>query len=480
MSVILSKIITDAKNAFEEILQFVKTSGLEIHEVEQGILSKLMGLGKHLLSVFVAQQGVGDTGSKHKDVSGVERHRHDLKERQYRSIFGEIRISRIYYWSRQAGGLFPLDARLNLPENSQSYLLEKWHSLLATQGSYNEVHRTLTTLFGIDLHSNDIAENLVERASAQVDQFYENRSSTPDETKDLLVVTGDCKGIPMKKLHPVKRKHRLKKGEKPGKKKMSTVTAVYTIDRYIRTPEDVLKDIAKTDPERAQSAQERPRPHAKITRATLQGKNKAFECLANEVKRRDPLGSKCLVALIDGEKKLRALMREHFPDACVILDIYHVLEYLWKASHVFHTEGSEEAEKSTKAMLFFLLKGQLSTVVSYLQYCRQGQGLSSSKKKMLQKVVGYLEGGKECMQYHEYLAQGYPIGSGVVEGACRNLVKDRMELSGMHWTENGAEVVLGLRSIELNGFLDEYYRFRVQAERIKLYGTQEKQLELAA
>src|SRR5262249_1908613 len=248
----------------------------------------------------------------------------------------------------------------------------------------------------------------------------------------------------------------------------------------IRTPEDILKDTAKTNSKEAPIEKERPQPHEKVTRATLRGKSKAFGFLADEVKRRDPFGKKNLVAVIDGEKKVRALMKEHFPQACVILDIYHVLEYLWKASHVMHPEGSAEAEKFTKAQLLFLLKGQVTTVILYLRYCQQELPLSSSKKQALQKVITYLESGKECMKYDEYLAQGYPIGTGVVEGACRNLVKDRMELSGMHWTEEGAEVVLGLRALELNGFFDEYYRYRTHAEREKLYGTQRDQLELAA
>ena len=73
------------------------------------------------------------------------------------------------------------------------------------------------------------------------------------------------------------------------------------------------------------------------------------------------------------------------------------------------------------------------------------------------------------MKYDEYLAKGYPVGSGVIEGACRSFVKDRMELAGMRWSEAGAEAMLELRSIKVNNKWDDFWKYFTAKEKGKLY-----------
>ena len=68
-----------------------------------------------------------------------------------------------------------------------------------------------------------------------------------------------------------------------------------------------------------------------------------------------------------------------------------------------------------------------------------------------------------------YLAAGYPIGSGVAEGACRHLVKDRLEQTGMRWTVTGAQAMLHVRALYLNDQWEEYLEFRVEQEQARLY-----------
>jgi hypothetical protein len=97
-------------------------------------------------------------------------------------------------------------------------------------------------------------------------------------------------------------------------------------------------------------------------------------------------------------------------------------------------------------------------------------------------VMTYLENGKNHMRYDIYLKRGYPIGSGVVEGACKNLVKDRMEQCGMRWTIAGAEAVLGMRSIQINGMNSDYWQYHIAQEKQRLYGNfiENETMELAA
>lgn len=464
-------IIAEARKCFEQILAYVSNDFTiqQIHEVEESIYKQLMPLGKRLLEVFVTGQGTGNMGQVHQDSHGQKRDFHSNRTRQYVSIFGEVKITRAYYWRQGKEGICPLDAKLNLPQNSHSYVLEKWVGILTAHGAYGEGREILERLTGVKIWNESI-ERMAERGSVQTEEFYDERQPSQLEEKELLVFSVDGKGIPMKKEEPVKKKKRLKKGEKPGKKKMSIVTAVYTVERSVRTAKDIVEDIAKEPKSGNNNPKEaRPKPQNKIVRATLKGKEAGFEALEKEVKRRDPEGKKEKVALVDGEKKLRRLTKVFFTSACIVLDIFHVLEYLWRAAHVFYSEGSDEAETWARGMLFALLEGKVEEIIFYLRHCLQEKQLSSARKNTIKKVIGYLENGKDCMKYDEYIAKGYPIGSGVVEGACRNLVKDRMERSGMHWTESGAEVVLNIRSIELNGLLDDYWKFRVVSEHKRLH-----------
>src|SRR5436305_6305060 len=80
-----------------------------------------------------------------------------------------------------------------------------------------------------------------------------------------------------------------------------------------------------------------------------------------------------------------------------------------------------------------------------------------------------LHANLERMRYNEYLAAGYPIASGAIEGACRHLVKDRMERAGMHWVVEGAQAMLDVRSVYISGLWDEYQEYRIDRETSRLY-----------
>jgi len=95
--------------------------------------------------------------------------------------------------------------------------------------------------------------------------------------------------------------------------------------------------------------------------------------------------------------------------------------------------------------------------------------LKGSKAKQLSAVIGYLERNRRFMRYDEYLAAGFPIGSGVAEGACRHLVTDRMELTGMRWRVPGAQAMLDLRAVYLNGDWETFQQHRIKQERHRLY-----------
>ena len=191
--------------------------------------------------------------------------------------------------------------------------------------------------------------------------------------------------------------------------------------------------------------------------------------LKKAVNQRLPEGNE-LVCILDGERSLWTLIYEYFPTAFFVLDIFHVLEHLAKAAHCFHEENSKEARRFVTERLRMLLLGKAGRVIGGLKQMLTKHDLSNSKKYSLNQVIGYLERNRKHMRYEICLAQGYPIGSGVIEGACRNLINDRLELTGMSWMPQGAESIMRLRAVHINHDWESFWKHRRQHERRRLYG----------
>ena len=173
--------------------------------------------------------------------------------------------------------------------------------------------------------------------------------------------------------------------------------------------------------------------------------------------------------MTDGERALQRRVRTHMPGITLVLDLLHALEYLWKAAYVFHAEGSREAEDWVKQRALWILEGRSGQVVKGLRQSVTKRRLRGQKKKILTTVSGYLHRNRLHMRYDQYLAQGLPIASGAVEGACKNLIKDRMERSGMRWSEDGAEAIVKLRATYLSGDFEEFWTFHIHEEQERLH-----------
>ena len=184
--------------------------------------------------------------------------------------------------------------------------------------------------------------------------------------------------------------------------------------------------------------------------------------------RRDPARSMIRLALTDGERALQIRVDQKLT-VTLILDLIHVLEKLLKAAYVFHPEGSLKAELWVMDRTFQILFGEVGQVVKGIRQSITKRGLSGVKRKTLEAVTGYLYRNRTRMRYDEYLANGWPIASGPVEGACKNLIKDRMERSGMRWTEQMAEAIVQLRAIYLSGDFDAYWQFHIELDQRRLY-----------
>jgi hypothetical protein len=234
---------------------------------------------------------------------------------------------------------------------------------------------------------------------------------------------------------------------------------------------------AVPDPEERE-ARKRSRPQNKRVWASLpKGKDKVIQEVGEEMQRRDPGNAKTHVALTDGERALQQRVHRWLPGALLILDLFHVLERLWKAAHVFFAEGSSAAEDYVKSRTLMILHGKCSQVVRGMRQSATKRGLKGRKRKAINEATAYLYRNRRYMRYNEYLAQGLPIASGAVEGACKNLVKDRMERSGMRWCELRAEAMLKLRAIYLSGDYEAYWAYHVAQDQLRIAAAQGRAAE---
>ncbi len=463
-----------AQKEFDALLGWIDQAdgdSLRIDQVERGLFSRLLAIGFVLLEAYVAKFGHGDAGKT------VEREGRTLcrsaepHQRRYLSIFGELLIDRFVYAIRPKQKIehVAVDEQLGLPQGECSYVLEDWLQKLCVKDSFAEGVQTLHDWLGVKLNVR-IAESINRRMAQHAESYRESQLPPPTEEEgEIIVLAGDGKGVPMRRPLQQRLSHskRRGKGEKKNKKQMAYVGAAYTIDRFCRTPDDVIDEVR-----RKECSGDRPQPNHKrvwveMTRqreeAPADGKTRLFAQLGVEVESRARCGNQPIVCLMDGERALWAAMRQWLPERTVgILDLYHVMEYLWKAAHCFHAEKSDEAEDFVTARLRMLLEGKVGYLIGGLR--RKMASLRGAKQTRLLTVIGYLENNRSHMRYDEYLAAGYPIGSGVIEGACRHVVKDRMELSGMRWTVDGAQAMLHLRSIYLNGDWKEFDVHRIHTE----------------
>jgi hypothetical protein len=365
---------------------------------------------------------------------------------------------------------------LGLPAGEFSYVLEDWLQRICIKESFDESVGSLRDLLGV-APSSRAAEVMNQRMAEHAEAFrWSQPTPPPQEEAEILVATADGKGVPMRRPleERVRTGPRRGRGEKANKKQMSYVGAVYSIAAFGRSAEEVLDEV-----QRREHSAERPRPQHKTVWAEMTTTREGDECTGRErlfiemavaCHERDRERQKPLVCLMDGEASLWQIQREWLPRAIGILDLFHVLERLWGVAYCFHPEKSREAEEFVTHRLRMLLEGRVGYVIGGLRRLLKNSELRGEKRRTLTACIGYYENNRDHMRYDEYLAAGYPVGSGVAEGACRHLVKDRMEQTGMHWTANGAQAMLHLRAIYLNGDWKAYLDYRIEAEQNALYG----------
>jgi hypothetical protein len=472
-----------------DLATFVRRAAIEgvaAHEAEKDIWQRILAMGRQAFGQFLATQGDGNVGETIEMDDGKELRRlAEPHQRTYRSIFGPFELSRFVYGTREGQRIefVPLDARLELPESEFSYVLQDWAGTHFVEEAFDRSAETLGTILGFSL-SVDSLERLSRKMAESVADFRQSLTKPPaDEEGEILVATADGKGIPMRRpadQRPIGARRR--KGEKANKKQMATLGCVYTVDPKHRTADDVVEALFR---ERVRQPKETAEPVAQHKRVWssltyeqgdmyVDAETEVFTWIASEVDTRRREGQS-VVCLMDGQRSLWASCAAYLPSGLVeILDLLHAIEYLWKAAYLFYDEGSDEASKLVRDRILRLLHGEVGYVIGGLRQMGTKRELPAEKQAALERICNYLDGNRHRMCYDEYLEAGYPIASGVIEGACRHLVKDRMERSGMRWTIDGAQAMLDLRSTSVNSQWSAFCTHRIQAETKRLHPRRQR------
>jgi hypothetical protein len=461
-------------------LEQAVVNNVAAHEVERHILRQVLAMGHALFDGFLQAVGPGDQGETVVLPNGRIINRLPEGTRRLLTIFGESTVSRFGYGKRVGQKIewVPTDQRLQLPEGELSYLLQEWDQMLDIEHPFGKVAQSLHDLLGLDQSVDTLEHN--NRQMAQGAAAFRQQQPTPDPAAEgeILVASEDNKGIPM--VRPTSAApagaHR-NKGEKANKTQMACIGCVYTVNPHVRTAEELIAALFRDPGRRPQGTPEacQKRYWAELTRTVagkvVRGQDEVFRQMAGHIKQRRKPGQK-LVNLCDGQRSLETDRTEHLPideNTVDILDLMHVLPRLWEAAHLFHAEGSDEASSFVREHLPYVLNGLAKDVISELRQMGTQHRLRGAKAKRLKKLCAFLERNLHRMKYDEYLKAGYPIATGVIEGACRHVIKDRMERAGMRWTVAGAQAMLELRTIAINGEWKAFIAYRIEQENKRLY-----------
>jgi hypothetical protein len=473
-------IIADLQQQFEALVGMTTGSAsqrMTAAAMEQDLLAALLALGRRLLDLFfTSRAAVRPADPRLPD--GARLPSHGRRPRRYVSIFGELTLRRHGFSVPGHALIFPLDRELALPAGCYSALLREWASYGTSDAAYREVQTLLARILGQTL-SVQALETMLSQDAVDLAAFDQQPAPTsaapgvaacPDAVATLLVVQADGKGVPLVLPDTPPRGVRPPRGRPANQMKEAIVTAHYAIAPWVRTPHDLVA--ALLDGAATTHPAPRPQPVGKVLRASLAGKTVAVNDLAARVSRRDQTAIAAWVALTDGATALQEEMQRAFPQATLVLDIIHASEYLWRAAAAICGEGSPARLAWMRTQLTALLSGQTAAVIATLEGAQAAPTCSTVAQEALARTLRYYRRNQAYMHYDQYLARGWPIGTGVVEGACGHLVKDRLQQAGMRWTIAGAQAMLDLRGIRLSGQWEAYWALHRQQEQQRLYGAQ--------
>ena len=400
------------------------------------------------------------------------------RSRTLATVFGPVTHSRMAYRRHASHNLHPADAALNLPVERHSHGLRRMAAEGAARGSFDDTAAAIRRRTGAPIGKRQV-EQLACRAACDVDAFYATREHEPTSDRDVLVLSVDGKGIVVlpdalrkqtaRQARSSKLATRLSKGEKRNRKRMAEVGVVYDLQP---APPRIASDVITT----TDSAERVPAPRAKnkwLIASVVDDAAEVISQVFDEADRRDPRRRRTRVALVDGNNhqidRINAESTQRSTPVTVLIDFVHVAEYVWAAAWSFFDEGDPAAERWVATRLLAILDGNATAVATALRRAATRRKLTDKQRHNTDRCATYLTNKAPYLDYPTALQNGWPIATGIIEGACRHLVKDRMDITGARWSLHGAEAILKLRAIRSNGDLDEYWTWHLNQEHQRVH-----------
>jgi hypothetical protein len=412
-------------------------------------------------------------------------------ERGLATVFGPVTVRRLAFRAPGRVNVYPADIALSLPKGRHSHGLARLAVCEAVRGSYDAAKAAIGARCGPVAGKRQL-EQLVQAAAADIDGFYARRAPVPCTSEVLLVLSADGKGIVMRPegLRPATRRAaagkkrgrgvfrtRLASGEKPCRKRMAALACVYDAAPAPRRPHDVIA----VPGGRSGQREIRRGPHAEAKWLTGSVARDAGEVIAaafNQAEARDPGHLRTWVVLADGDRHqielIEAEAARRKAEIRLVLDLVHVLEHLWAAAWCFHARDDPAAEDWVAVQALAVLAGRVRQVTASLTAQAAQRGLTESQQAGAQECVRYLTSNTQYLRYDQALAAGWPIATGVIEGACRHLIGDRLDIAGSRWGVQGAEAILRLRAVIDNGDFQAYWAFHLRCEHDRVHQARDQ------
>ena len=483
-----------------EELQSVEAAGLTACELEDLLAERGREVQRQLLQDHLDLRAAREEQAARHHLSatgadGVTRTRVETGHgRLLATLFGTVRVTRCAWRRPGAPNLCPADAALSLSACRPSHALARLAAFEAARGSFEAAHAAITRRCGPVIGKRQV-EQAVVSAATDIAAFYAARIPVPCTASTLLVISADAKGIVMRPAalrpatakaaaRPGRMRTRLAAGEKPNRKRMATLTCVHDAEPAPRRPHDIIA------PPGGRRGSRTLRPRPKATAKWLAGSVEhdpasMIAAAFDEAEARDAAHQRTWVVLVDGAEHqldlIRAEARRRGVTIHIVIDLIHVLEYIWKAAWCLHPPGDPAAEDWVAVKALAVLAGDSARAAAEITAQADTAGLTRDQRTGADACVRYLTSKDEYLRYDQALAAGWPIATGVIEGACRHLIGDRLDITGARWGLQGAEAVLTLRAVITNGDFDDYWRFHLAREHQRLYpGTAQGQYTLSA
>jgi len=469
-----------ADQAYASITEFLRSE--EARQVKHSELERqLEGMGRELLrkllQAHLDMRQPGQAVEPVRDAAGTTLTATPVHARSLESIFGTVEVVRTGYGAAGRPSLHPLDGALNLPPEKYSLEVRRRVAIEAAKSSFDEGVKTLETFTGAHVPKRQFQQEVI-RAAQDFEAFYadrQTRARADPHTGPILVLTVDGKGVVMRpedlreatqRAAAARAKTftaRLGGSGRLHAKRMASVAAIYSVAPWVRTPEEILP---ATLP---QKEPPRPRPeHKRVWASLAQTPEAVIKEMFAEAARRDRKGQKRWVALVDGNlpqiDHLHQLAEERNIPLIIVVDFIHVAQYVWEAAGALCPDQELQQDRWTRAHLLEILRGKASLVAAGMRRSATLRAMTAAERQPVDECADYLLNYSPYLQYHKALAGGVPIATGVIEGTCRHLVEDRMNLTGARWSLTGAEALLRLRALRSSDDFDSYWEFHEQQE----------------